>query len=68
MDDWELRDDVQQACRDLWPQITSENLSQLTDYQGYKDEFLKLFGFGWAGVDYDADVATEVNFDVIELM
>ena len=67
MDDWELRDDVQQACRDLWPQITSENLSQLTDYQGYKDEFLKLFGFGWAGVDYDADVATEVNFDVIEL-
>ena len=68
MDDWELRDDVQQACRDLWPQITSENLSQLTDYQGYKDEFLKLFGFGWAGVDYEADVATEVNFDVIELM
>ena len=68
MDDWELRDDVQQACRDLWPQITSENLSQLTDYQGYKDEFLKLFGFGWDGVDYEADVATEVNFDVIELM
>ena len=66
--DWELRDDVQQACRDLWPQITSENLSQLTDYQGYKDEFLKLFGFGWSGVDYGADVATEVNFDVIELM
>ena len=67
MDDWELRDDVQQACRDLWPQITSENLSQLTDYQGYKDEFLKLFGFGWSGVDYDADVNPEVNFDVIEL-
>ncbi len=67
MDDWELRDDVQQACRDLWPQITSENLSQLTDYQGYKDEFLKLFGFGWSGVDYEADVNPEVNFDVIEL-
>ena len=67
MDDWELRDDVQQACRDLWPQITSENLSQLTDYQGYKDEFLKLFGFGWSGVDYDADVNPEVNFDVVEL-
>ncbi|WP_024871459.1 enoyl-ACP reductase FabV [Tolumonas lignilytica] len=67
MDDWELRESVQQACRDLWPQVTTENLSQLTDYQGYKDEFLKLFGFGWDGVDYDADVNPDVNFDVISL-
>ena len=67
MDDWELRDDIQQACRDLWPLITTENLAQETDYAGYKQEFLNLFGFGLDGVDYDADVATEVNFDVIEL-
>lgn len=67
MDDWELRESVQQACRDLWPQVTTENLSQLTDYQGYKEEFLRLFGFGWSGVDYDADVNPEMNFDVVEL-
>jgi len=67
MDDWELRESVQQACRDLWPQVTTENLSQLTDYQGYKTEFLKLFGFGWEGVDYTADVNPEVNFDVVTL-
>ncbi|WP_321408834.1 enoyl-ACP reductase FabV [Tolumonas auensis] len=67
MDDWELRESVQQACRDLWPQVTTENLSQLTDYQGYKAEFLKLFGFGWEGVDYTADVNPEVNFDVVAL-
>lgn len=67
MDDWELRESVQQACRDLWPQVTTENLSQLTDYQGYKDEFLKLFGFGWSGVDYDADVESVADFDVIAL-
>ncbi len=67
MDDWELRDDVQQACRDLWPQITTENLRQLTDYQQYKDEFLNLFGFGCDDVDYNADVNPEVNFDVIDL-
>ena len=67
MDDWELRDDIQQACRDLWPLITTENLAQETDYAGYKQEFLNLFGFALDGVDYDADVATEVNFDVIEL-
>ena len=28
---------------------------------------LLLFGFGWAGVDYDADVNPEVEFDVITL-
>ncbi|ABL99437.1 enoyl-ACP reductase FabV [Shewanella amazonensis] len=67
LDDWELRDDIQQHCRDLWPQITTENLPELTDYFEYKAEFIKLFGFGIEGIDYDADVNPEVNFDVIEL-
>jgi enoyl-[acyl-carrier protein] reductase/trans-2-enoyl-CoA reductase (NAD+) len=67
LDDWELRDDIQSACRDLWPQVTTENLFDMTDYQLYKDEFLKLFGFGVAGVDYEADVDTLVPFKPIEL-
>ena len=67
MDDWELREDVQQTCRDLWPSITTENLSELTDYTGYKQEFLRLFGFGLDEVDYDADVNPDVQFDVVEL-
>lgn len=67
LDDWELREDVQQACRDLWPQINDENLFAKTDYQLYKDEFLKLFGFGVEGVDYEADVNPDVQFDVITL-
>lgn len=67
LDDWELRDDVQQACRELWPQITTENLFEMSDYQLYKDEFLKLFGFGCDGVDYDADVSPEVSFEPVEI-
>ncbi len=67
MDDWELRDDVQQACRDLWPRVTSDNLFDLTDYQLYKDEFLKLFGFGIDGIDYEADVNPAVEFDVQDI-
>lgn len=67
LDDWELRDDIQDHCRQLWPQITTENLKTLTDYCEYKEEFLKLFGFGVDGVDYDADVNPEVNFDVIDI-
>ncbi|OCH11311.1 enoyl-ACP reductase FabV [Aliivibrio fischeri] len=67
LDDWELREDIQQHCRDLWPQVTTENLKDLTDYVEYKEEFLKLFGFGVDGVDYDADVNPEVNFDVADI-
>ena len=62
MDDWELRDDVQNTVKQIWPQVTDDNLFEITDYRGYKDEFLKLFGFGVAGVDYEADVDPEIEF------
>lgn len=67
MDDWELKDEVQNACREIWPQVTTENLFDLTDYQLYKDEFLKLFGFGIEGIDYDLDVSPLVEFDVSDI-
>lgn len=67
LDDWELRDEVQNACKALWPQVTTENLYQITDYAGYKQEFLKLFGFTRSDIDYDADVNPDVQFDCIEL-
>ena len=43
-----------------WAKISTENLAELTDFAGYKEEFLTLFGFGLDGVDYQADVATDV--------
>ena len=67
LDDLELREDIQKHCRDLWPKLTNDNLRELTDYQEYKDEFLKLFGFGIEGIDYDADVNPLVPFDVITI-
>ncbi|WP_461534952.1 enoyl-ACP reductase FabV [Spongorhabdus nitratireducens] len=67
LDDWELREDIQEHCKALWPQLTNENLSELTDYVQYKEEFLKLFGFGVEGVDYEADVNPLVPFDVIDI-
>ncbi|MGI9273820.1 MAG: enoyl-ACP reductase FabV [Endozoicomonas sp.] len=67
LDDWELRDDIQAHCQELWPQLTNENLAELTDYVQYKEEFLKLFGFGVEGVDYEADVNPVVPFDVVDI-
>lgn len=64
LDDWELRDDIQQACIDIWPAVTTENLFELTDYASYKEEFLNLFGFSLSSVDYEQDVSPLVIFDV----
>jgi enoyl-[acyl-carrier protein] reductase/trans-2-enoyl-CoA reductase (NAD+) len=60
IDDWEMRPDVQAKVAAIWPQVTTENLPQLTDIAGYRAEFLKLFGFGLPGINYDADVEPHV--------
>jgi enoyl-[acyl-carrier protein] reductase / trans-2-enoyl-CoA reductase (NAD+) len=56
LDDWELRDDVQDEVKRRWPQITSDNLAELADIEGFRHDFLKIFGFGLPGVDYDEDL------------
>ena len=55
IDDWEMRADVQQKIADLWKLASTESLSEIGDLQGYKQDFLNLFGFGFEGVDYLAD-------------
>ena len=55
IDDWEMQPEVQSAVAELWRRVSTENLSELSDIAGYRAEFLKLFGFGLAGVNYDAD-------------
>jgi len=67
MDDWELREAVQDAVKAIWPTVSSENLFDTTDYASYKSEFLKLFGFGVPTVDYAAEVDPVVPFAVVEL-
>jgi enoyl-[acyl-carrier protein] reductase/trans-2-enoyl-CoA reductase (NAD+) len=62
MDDLEMQDDVQAAVDAVWPGIDSDSLDELSDSAGYQSEFLRLFGFGVAGVDYDADVDPLVEF------
>lgn len=56
----ELEDSVQQRVTDIWNTVDSDTIDELTDYVGYHQEFLKLFGFNLAGVDYDADISPEL--------
>ena len=56
----ELEPEVQQAVADLWGQVQTDTIPELTDFTGYKTEFLNLFGFEIPGVNYEAEVNTEV--------
>jgi enoyl-[acyl-carrier protein] reductase/trans-2-enoyl-CoA reductase (NAD+) len=55
IDDWEMRADVQEKVAKLWEQATTENLLSIGDLEGYKKDFHNLFGFGFEGVNYEAD-------------
>ncbi len=62
MDDWEMETKIQDAVTDVWPKVNTETVDTLTDFEGYQTEFLRLFGFGIDGVDYEAEVEPEVDF------
>lgn len=59
IDDWEMREEIQKAVAEAWEKVTTDNLSEISDFSGYKKEFLRLFGFGLEGVDYQAETETE---------
>lgn len=61
VDDWEMKPEVQEAVKAIWPNITTDTLYSDSDFAGYEEEFLKLFGFGIEGVDYEEDVEIELE-------
>ena len=66
IDDWEMREEIQRAVGELWPQVTTENLESISDIKGYRSEFLKLFGFGLPGVDYTKEVDPVVPIESLK--
>lgn len=65
VDELELRPEIQAAVAAAWADISDENLADSTDFEGYKSEFLRLFGFGLEGVDYSADIAVDATIDAL---
>jgi enoyl-[acyl-carrier protein] reductase / trans-2-enoyl-CoA reductase (NAD+) len=62
IDDLEMREDVQEEIRRRWQTIATENLGEFADLEGYRRDFLRLFGFEFPAVDYESDVDPVVNF------
>lgn len=65
MDDYEMKPEVQEEVKKIWEKISPENLTELTDIDGYWQEFYEIFGFRMEGVDYDADVNIQTSIPSI---
>lgn len=65
IDDWEMAPEVQKEIAERWSQVDANTLAQCADLEGYREDFYKLFGFHWPGVDYDADVVADVGIESI---
>jgi len=66
IDDWEMREDVQEKVAKLWLEATTESLPTIGDLAGYRNDFLNLFGFEFAGVDYNAEANEIVEIESIK--
>jgi enoyl-[acyl-carrier protein] reductase/trans-2-enoyl-CoA reductase (NAD+) len=66
IDDWEMQEDVQNKVAELWLQADTESLPIIGDLQGYKSDFLHLFGFGFPGIDYLEDVDEKIEIDGLQ--
>ena len=60
LDDRELQSNVVGEVARRWVEVNTENFLDLSDYAGFKRGFRNLFGFEVDGVDYDAQVETEL--------
>lgn len=45
IDDWEMRENVQQEVAEILEKVNSDNVYKLTDLIGFREEFFHLFGF-----------------------
>ena len=65
MDDWELDHKVQDQVMECWKKVTTENVEEVSDIDGYWEDFYHMFGFHFDNIDYTKD--TEVQVDIPSL-
>lgn len=61
VDDLEMRADVQEEVAKLWEQATTENLEEISDIVGYRNDFFQLFGFNFDNINYEKDTSELVQ-------
>ena len=64
VDDVELSEPIQGEVKRRWGVVATQNLSELADLRGFQEDFLKIFGFGIPGVDYEEDLDPSLGMDI----
>lgn len=58
MDELEMGAAVQAEVAARMARVNEDSLAELTDLEGYKQDFLRAHGFAVDGIDYEADTST----------
>ena len=66
LDDLEMNPEVQQEVMQLWDQVNTQNLTELTDLSSYQEDFYRLFGFGFKHIDYNQDIDPSMDIPSIQ--
>lgn len=65
LDDYELDSKVQEQINTIWAKVTTDNLKDLADIDGYWEDFYTMFGFKLPDVDYTEEVDTAMSIPSI---
>ncbi len=66
MDDWEMKEEVQETVLRLWKEVNTDNVYQLSDLVGFRTDFFRLFGFEFEGIDYEKETDPNVSIPSLE--
>ena len=56
MDDLEMAPEVQADVAKVWEDVSTANIGEYGDIDGYWEDFYRMFGFRYDNVDYAEDV------------
>lgn len=59
IDDWEMKEEVQDAVAKLWNQVETGNIRDISDIEAFRQDFFRLFGFEFPQIDYNEEVDAE---------
>jgi enoyl-[acyl-carrier protein] reductase/trans-2-enoyl-CoA reductase (NAD+) len=59
MDDKELRESVQEYISENWSRFDAETMNEIADFEGYRRDFMQIYGFDMEGINYDEEVSIE---------
>ena len=59
LDDYELLEEIQDYVSENWAKFNTDTMDRIADFEGYRRDFMQIYGFDFEDVDYDKDVSPE---------